>query len=108
MQVDFGTLLTVVSVFFAVYFAAKNNNRQQDADVSYRASETAMISQKLDNINDDTKEIKKELTDVKRNVSELSERVIIVEQSTKSAHHRIDDMEGYDESGRKIRRRRRQ
>lgn len=107
MQVDFGTLLTVVSVFFAVYFAAKSNNRQQDADVSHRASETAMISQKLDNISDDTKEIKKELTDVKRNVSELSERVIIVEQSAKSAHHRIDGLEGYDDSGQRIRRRKR-
>lgn len=44
-------------------------------------------------ISDDTKEIRKEITDVKVKVNDLSERVVMVEQSTKSAHHRLDRYE---------------
>ena len=52
-----------------------------------------ILSQKLDSISDDTKEIRKEITDVKGKVNDLSERVVMVEQSTKSAHHRLDRYE---------------
>jgi uncharacterized protein (DUF3084 family) len=92
-------LLTLISVVAAVYFAAKNWNRNNDTDVSSEAQFKATMTEKLDGISEDTKEIKKEITDVKTKVSDLSERVVIVEQSTRSAHHRLDTIEGrtYDE-----------
>lgn len=93
MTLEFNTLLTIFSVFAAVYFAIKNNSRANDHDVSRKAEETAILSQKLDSISDDTKEIRKDIADTKMKVIDLSERVIIVEQSAKSAHHRIDRFE---------------
>lgn len=104
MQLELGTVLTMISVFAAVYFASKSNDRQNDAKVSQQAAQMGSINQKLDNIADDTREIKRETADVKKNVSDLSQRVVIVEQSAKSAHHRIDGME--DDSTRFFGRRR--
>lgn len=93
MNIEFNQILTFVSVVAAVYFAFKSNSRANNDEVSKKAQVDAIMSQKLDSISDDTKEIRKEITDVKVKVNDLSERVVMVEQSTKSAHHRLDRYE---------------
>ena len=93
MNIEFNQILTFVSVVAAVYFAFKSNSRANNDEVSKKAQVDAILSQKLDSISDDTKEIRKEITDVKVRVNDLSERVVTVEQSTKSAHHRLDRYE---------------
>lgn len=97
MNIEFNQILTFVSVVAAVYFAFKNNSRANNDEVSKKAQVDAILSQKLDSISDDTKEIRKEITDVKGKVNDLSERVVVVEQSTKSAHHRLDRYEEEEE-----------
>lgn len=106
MVIEFDRILTVVSVCAAIYFAARGDNRASNDEVAKKAEENAATLQKLDSINDDTKEIRKEITDVKVKVSDLSERVVIVEQSTKSAHHRMDRYEEEDYPHRRSKRRR--
>lgn len=59
---------------------------------NYYQNQIEQLSE-LISISDDTKEIRKEITDVKVKVNDLSERVVMVEQSTKSAHHRLDRYE---------------
>lgn len=103
MSFALNDILTIVSVFAAVYFASRNNTRADNDEVRKSAQTDAVLSQKLDSISDDTREIRKEITDVKVKVNDLSERVIIVEQSAKSAHHRLDRYEE-DEFPRKPRR----
>lgn len=93
MNIEFNQILTFVSVVAAVYFAFKSNSRANNDEVSKKAQVDAILSQKLDSISDDTKEIRKEITDVKVKVNDLSERVVMVEQSTKSAHNRLDRYE---------------
>ena len=93
MNIEFNQILTFVSVVAAVYFAFKSNSRANNDEVSKKAQVDAILSQKLDSISDDTKEIRKEITDVKAKVNDLSERVVMVEQSTKSAHLRLDRYE---------------
>lgn len=93
MSIEFNQILTFVSVVAAVYFAFKSNSRANNDEVSKKAQVDAILSQKLDSISDDTKEIRKEITDVKVKVNDLSERVVMVEQSTKSAHLRLDRYE---------------
>ena len=97
MNIEFNQILTFVSVVAAVYFAFKSNSRANNDEVSKKAQVDAILSQKLYSISDDTKEIRKEITDVKVKVNELSERVVMVEQSTKSAHHRLDRYEEEEE-----------
>lgn len=74
-------------------YNSASNSRANNDEVSKKAQVDAILSQKLDSISDDTKEIRKEITDVKVKVNDLSERVVMVEQSTKSAHHRLDRYE---------------
>lgn len=93
MNIEFNQILTFVSVVAAVYFAFKSNSRANNDEVSKKAQVDAILSQKLDSISDDTKEIRKEITDVKVKVNDLSERVVMVEQSTKSAHRRLNRYE---------------
>lgn len=93
MNIEFNQILTFVSVVAAVYFAFKSNSRANNDEVSKKAQVDAILSQKLNSISDDTKEIRKEITDVKVKVNDLSERVVMVEQSTKSAHNRLDRYE---------------
>lgn len=105
MSIDINDVLTVVSVVAAVYFAYRSNTRADHDDVSKKAQMEAVLSEKLDSISGDTKEIRKEISDVKVKVNDLSERVVIVEQSTKSAHHRLDRYEEEDYSSRSRRKR---
>ena len=97
MNIEFNQILTFVSVVAAVYFAFKSNSRANNDEVSKKAQVDAILSQKLDSISDDTKEIRKEITAFKVKVNDLSERVVMVEQSTKSAHHRLDRYEEEEE-----------
>ncbi len=103
LSIELSQILTIVSVCAAVYFAAKSDGRADKDDASKKAQTEAVLSQKLDSISEDTREIRKEITDVNTKVSNLSERVVIVEQSAKSAHHRIDRYE--DDEPRRFRRR---
>lgn len=58
----------------------------------------AFMQQQIEDIKITLKEDKQELKDEMRRYNSVLERMIIVEQSTKSAHHRIDDIihEGKD------------
>ena len=50
------------------------------------------MQQQIEDIKITLKEDKQELKDEMRRYNSVLERMIIVEQSTKSAHHRIDDI----------------
>lgn len=104
MNIEFNLVLTIISVATAVYFAFKSDSRANDDDVSRRAQEGAILSQKLDSISQDTQEIRKEMVDVRGKINALSERVIIVEHDTKAAHDRISHIEE-DEFSKKYRKR---
>lgn len=67
--------------------------RNRDRDVRTDASESAVIRTKLDNINSGVESIRIDIKANEMRVSELSERVIRIEESSKSAHKRIDNLE---------------
>lgn len=92
MTIEIALLLSVVSVAFSIYFGLKNKKRNDTADTERKATETAVINVKLDQIGGDVRDIKYDMSTVKKDVQNLTERVVAVEQSTKQAHHRIDDL----------------
>ena len=49
---------------------------------------------KLENINNGVNEIKSDMRNMRNDIQDLRDRLIIVEQSTKSAHHRLDGLDG--------------
>jgi peptidoglycan hydrolase CwlO-like protein len=101
MSIEITLLISVVSLSFAIYSGLKNMKRADTSDVERRATEQATVNVKLDNIAGDCRDIKQDMSSVKKDVQSLSERLVVVEQSVKSAHHRIDGLSGESESRRK-------
>lgn len=92
MSVELTMLISVVSVAFAIYAGTSNLKRNNTTDIKKDAAETATINVKLDTINRGVEDIKLEQKSISKDIKELSDRVLVVEQSTKSAHHRIDEI----------------
>ena len=80
-----GFLCTLLGTFIG--FLAFSRNR--DKDVKSDAADSAVIRTKLDNINSGVESIRIDIKANEKRVSELSERVIRVEESSKQAHKRI-------------------
>jgi peptidoglycan hydrolase CwlO-like protein len=85
--------ITIISVAFSVYFGLKSAKRNDGSDIEKKAIEQATINVKLDQIGGDVRDIKSEVTGVKKDFQVLGERVAKVEEAAKSAHHRIDGIE---------------
>lgn len=97
-------LIALVALGVSIYFGSntkkrgdrQDNRRDKDrerAEAENRARDMATINVKLDGISGDVRDIKDEMRSVRTDVSRLTERVIVVEQSTRSAHHRLDSLE---------------
>ena len=89
MTIEISLLLSGVSVAFAIFFGicSKQRNEKKDTqeDAEQRATTDTMVMMKLENIADDLKDIKRESRE-----NSLRDRVVIVEQSLKSYHKRLD------------------
>lgn len=92
MTIEVALLLSIVSVVCSVAFSFKNNKRADDQEVITKATEMATVNVKLDEISKNVTDIKYDITATKKEVQRLSERIVVVEQSVKSAHNRIDDL----------------
>lgn len=98
-------LISVAALAFSIYSGLRSHHRadktgaesekdKATAEAASRARDMATINVKLDGISGDVRDIKDEMRSVKSDVSHLTERVIVVEQSAKSAHKRLDTFEG--------------
>lgn len=97
MTIEVTILISVVSVAFAIYFGLKSNRRNDIKDIQEKAERDTRINIKLDDISGDVKDVKYDISSVKKKIEDFDKRLIVVEQSTKSAHHRIDRIEGKEE-----------
>lgn len=98
MPIEFSQILSICSVLIA--FVALYRNVK--GDTKNDAGQMMEVIIKLETINENVKEIKTDMKDVKADMEKVKERLVKVEQSTKSAHHRLDTMQGksYEEGER--------
>ncbi|MEG0528644.1 hypothetical protein ACWG0P_14125 [Amedibacillus sp. YH-ame6] len=76
----FGGIMTFLSF-------RRNEKKDNEADIENKVK----MNMKLDQLCNTTNTIAIDIKDVTKSVQSLNERVAKVEQSTKSAHHRIDE-----------------
>ena len=76
--------------YISMLIAAVALWRNIKGDTKQDAGEMTTVIVKLETINENLREIKADIKDVKSDIDRLKERLVIVEQSTKSAHKRID------------------
>ena len=101
MTIELSTaiIISVLSLGFSVYMGLKNNKRTDTKDVEERVKENTRINMKLDAISNNTTDIKNEVSEMRKEINSHDNRIIKVEESVKSAHHRIDGIENrlYDD-----------
>ncbi len=94
MTVEISLLLSGISVAAAIFFGISSKNRNERKDTEQetedRASTHTLLMTKLENIAEDVKEIKRDNREMRSEVQNLRDRVVVVEQSLKSYHKRLD------------------
>ena len=92
MKVDISLIISLISVAFAIFFGLKNSKRTDVKDIEERVKENTKINIKLDNIGQTTQDIKTEISSMGDDIKSHNDRIIKLEESCKSAHHRIDGL----------------
>jgi septal ring factor EnvC (AmiA/AmiB activator) len=93
MTIEVALLISIVSVAFSIYFGLKGNKRSDTRDIEERVRQDTIINTKLDSISQTMQDIKADIASMHNEINSHNDRLIIVEQSVKSAHHRLDNME---------------
>ena len=83
-----------MSLIVAALVGFTNIKRNQSADNRQAATEITTVIVKLDMINTSLAEMKADVRNQRAELQELRDKVITVEQAVKSAHHRIDTIQG--------------
>lgn len=93
MTIEIALLLSIISVGFSVYFGAKNARHTDTKDIERQVADTTRLNTKLDMIQSDTQEIKSDVRTMNKKIEEQGREIVILDQSLKSAHKRIDGIE---------------
>ena len=94
MTVEVALLFSFLNLLLACYTGMNNLKRNKSTDDRKDAAEMTTVIVKLETISKDTGEIKNDMKNVKNEVQEQRDRLIIAEQSVKSLHKRLDAIEG--------------
>ena len=99
MNIEMALVISALSLAFGIYQGISNMKRSQRVEDKHDASQLTTVIVKLENIGTGVSEIKSEMKNVKDEVRELRDRLIKVEQSTSSAHRRIEELHFSDTGG---------
>lgn len=90
-------VISAISVSFAIYIGLRNNRKTDNKDIADKVARDTRIDVKLEEISSYVKEIRDDNSETKRQLIELNRQLALVEASVKSAHRRIDKIEGKEE-----------
>lgn len=88
IQVSAAIIISVLSLSFSVFMGLKSDKRTDTKDIEERVKENTRINMKLDAISNNTTEIKNEVSEMRKEINSHDGRIVKVEESVKSAHHR--------------------
>ena len=93
IQVSAAIIISVLSLSFSVFMGLKSDKRTDTKDIEERVKENTRINMKLYAISNNTTEIKNEVSEMRKEINSHDGRIVKVEESVKSAHHRLDGLE---------------
>ena len=96
-----GIIISVVSLIVAAIVGFANLRRSTRTDTTQQAAEMTTVIVKLEALNNSISEVKTDVRNLGNVYQEVREKLIIVEQSTKSAHRRLDSIEDKPNSERR-------
>ncbi len=83
MQIEVAFLISCLSTVFGIFSGLVSIRRQYKADERKESAQMTTVIVKLEGISEGIKEIKKDLSNVKGDVKELTERLIVAEQEVR-------------------------
>ena len=90
---ELSVIISILSLAVAAIVGFTNLKRNQATDNRQTAAEMTTVIVKLEALNNNITEMKSDVRNTRADLQEIRDRLIICEQSTKSAHHRIDALE---------------
>ncbi len=93
MTVEITVLISAVSAVCGILLGIRSARRADKDEIEKRTKEMTTIMNKLDGIGTNVLEVRKEIISIDKRVQMLTEKVAVLEQSTKAAHKRIDKVE---------------
>lgn len=85
--------LTVLSTILGAVLGYLGYRRISNNDIKESASKETLLETKLDYISKGVDDIRLDIKSQDKRITDIAERLIKVEESSKSAHHRIDNLE---------------
>ena len=85
---------TVLGVIISYMAFQRNKTKDIRTDTKEEVEGITIVAQEIKYVSRGVDEIKYDLRDINKNMSDINERLIRVEESTKSAHKRLDNLEG--------------
>ena len=86
-----GVCISAIPAVVVLIFNLKGSKRTDTKDIAREAEEKAETKILLRQIGADVSDVKSNMSTMRVDIKDLREKVIVVEQSAKSAHKRIDD-----------------
>lgn len=86
-------LVSISALFVSFFFNNKNSKKTDVNEIVERATKNAEMNVKLDSMVRSMEEIKKQNTAIMDEINKHNDRIIKVEESLKSLHHRVNTME---------------
>lgn len=92
MEIEIALLISGITMAFGIYSGMASIKRHYKADNRKESAQMTMVIVKLEGISEGISEIKTDLSNVKGDIKEITERLIVAEQSVKLAHSRLDEI----------------
>ena len=86
------TVISIVIALCALLFTALSFRRTSNRDTAETATERATMTADIRYIRSSIDDIKLDNKAIKQDIGDLKTKVVEIEQSTKSAHKRLDDL----------------
>lgn len=94
MNIDVSQIIAIISTCFAAFFGFQALRRNRTSDDKADATQLATVIVKLDAVGTTVNEIKTDMRTFKTEQQYLRDKIVAIETSLKSAHKRIDGLEG--------------
>lgn len=92
MKMSIETALAIFVPLIALMFTVMSFSRNKHHDTSAEATERANLAADVKYIRSGIDDMKVENRKTREDVSELTKKVVVIEESAKSAHRRIDEI----------------
>jgi len=86
------SIVSAMSALVAIFFAVKNGKRTDVKDIEDRVARDTKIDMKLDDISEDTKDIRETVKNIQNDIKDHEGRIVKLEASYKAEHKRLDEV----------------